>query len=239
MKKECLLILSMVLVLVISMSVFASVNVSSDKKIETLKDYRSAINSSCEWDSDCEIKDVGNCCGYSPECVNKNSFVNGTLVEELCKKEKEGSACGFVSINYCKCSNKRCKGFLSPETCPGIIAPNCLAELVDQGIDEKGCKKTPKCIKKLSNGKDSEIKVMPETASAKAIERLSELGFNVTLKEVGNGDNAKAFYFVSGEKDTKILGFINAKAKVSVEVDAVSGEVLRVNKPWWSFLAGI
>lgn len=239
MKKECLLIVGMVLVLVMSVSVLASVNVSSEKKIETLKDYRAAINSSCNWDNDCEIKDVHNCCGYSPECVNKDSFVNGTLVEELCKKEKEGSACGFVSINYCKCVYKRCKGYLSAETCPNIAAPNCIAELVDQGVDEKGCKNTPKCIKKLSNGKDAEIKIMPETASQSAIDRLGELGFNVTLKEVGNGDNTKPVYDVSSEKDAKIFGFIKAKAKIGVEVDAITGEVLRVNKPWWGFLAGI
>ena len=89
----------------------------------------------------------------------------------------------------------------------------------------------------LSNGRKAEIKIMPETASEKAIERLGELGFNITLKEVGQGENAKAVYNVEAEKQGKMLGLFKIKGKVSAEIDAETGEVIKVKKPWWSFLA--
>jgi hypothetical protein len=90
-----------------------------------------------------------------------------------------------------------------------------------------------KCNISLSNGRKAEIKVMPETASERAIERLGQLGFNVALKEVGG----KAVYEVSGEKEGKIFGLFRAKGKVSALVNAETGEIEKVNKPWWSFLA--
>ncbi len=89
----------------------------------------------------------------------------------------------------------------------------------------------------LSNGRNAEIKIMPETASEKAIERLGELGFNITLKEVGKGENAKVVYEFSGEKQGKMLGLFKVKGKVSAEVDAETGEVIKIKKPWWAFMA--
>ena len=78
---------------------------------------------------------------------------------------------------------------------------------------------------------------MPETASEKAIERLGELGFNITLKEVGQGENAKAVYNVEAEKQGKMLGLFKIKGRVSAEVDAETGEIIKIKKPWWAFLA--
>jgi len=87
--------------------------------------------------------------------------------------------------------------------------------------------------KEMSNGRKAEIKIMPSTASLRARERLGELGFNVTLKEVGD----KIVYDVSAEKEGKILGLFKMKGKVTAEVDAETGEVVKVKKPWWSFMA--
>lgn len=88
-----------------------------------------------------------------------------------------------------------------------------------------------------SNGKNSEVKIMPETASEKAIERLGDLGFNIELKEVGQDDNAKPVYSLGAEKQVKLLGFIKLRMRINAEVDAQTGEVISVKKPWWSFLA--
>ncbi|PIN90330.1 hypothetical protein COU57_03825 [Candidatus Pacearchaeota archaeon CG10_big_fil_rev_8_21_14_0_10_32_14] len=89
----------------------------------------------------------------------------------------------------------------------------------------------------MSNGRNAEIKIMPSVASETAIEKLGDLGFNITLKEVGKGDNAKVVYDVSGEKEGKMFGLFKVKGKVSVEVDVETGDVVRVHKPWWAFLA--
>ncbi|MBS3088966.1 PepSY domain-containing protein [Candidatus Pacearchaeota archaeon] len=86
---------------------------------------------------------------------------------------------------------------------------------------------------KMSNGRKAEIKIMPSTASERARERLGELGFNITLKEVGD----KVVYELDGEKEAKILGMFKTRARVTAEVDAENGEVVRVRKPWWSFAA--
>lgn len=92
------------------------------------------------------------------------------------------------------------------------------------------------CKMNLSNGKVAEIKIMPETASEKAIERLGELGFSITLKEVGKGKDTKPVYELTGNKEGKFLGIFKTIARVQVQVDANSGNV-KVIKPWWSFLA--
>ncbi|MBN2367678.1 hypothetical protein JXC34_01570 [Candidatus Woesearchaeota archaeon] len=96
---------------------------------------------------------------------------------------------------------------------------------------------------KLSNGKDAEVKVMPDTASEKALERLrlkvcsEDNGCQIELKEVGSGEGAKAAYEVQAQKQAKFLGIFGTKMQVRAQVDAESGEVLQVKKPWWSFLA--
>ena len=58
---------------------------------------------SCETDSDCEIKDVGNFCGYYPMCVNKGYEPN--------PPEIKSAVCGFKEIRGCKCVENECVGF--------------------------------------------------------------------------------------------------------------------------------
>lgn len=100
-----------------------------------------------------------------------------------------------------------------------------------------GEKENGKCYMNLSNGRKAEIKFMPETASQKAIERLGQLNFTIQLKEVGEGNNSKAIYELNTKKEYKIFGFIKNDAKVSIQVDAETGEVVKIKRPWWSFMA--
>lgn len=95
----------------------------------------------------------------------------------------------------------------------------------------------------LSDRTKKEIKIMPDTASEKAIAKLVELGFIIELyndiielKEVGKGDDAKVVYELTGNKEGKFLGIFKIIAKVQTQVDAEDGKV-KVIKPWWSFLA--
>lgn len=96
---------------------------------------------------------------------------------------------------------------------------------------------------KLSNGKDSEIKVMPDTASEKALERLrlkvcsEENGCQIELKEVGQGEEARAAYEVQAQKQARFLGLFKTQMQVQAQVDAENGEVIQSKKPWWAFLA--
>ena len=86
----------------------------------------------------------------------------------------------------------------------------------------------------LSNGRKAEIKIMPSTASERAIERLGELNFTIELKEVGTD---KVVYELTAEKEGRMLGLFKVKGKVSTEVDAETGEVVSVHRPWWAFMA--
>lgn len=96
---------------------------------------------------------------------------------------------------------------------------------------------------KLSNGFDAEVKVMPDTASERAMERLglkvcaADNGCVIELKEVGSGEEMKAAYEVRIQKEAKILGMFKTRMQVEAQVDAENGEIIRTKKPWWAFLA--
>jgi hypothetical protein len=100
-----------------------------------------------------------------------------------------------------------------------------------------------KLMAKLSNGRNAEIKVMPNTASDTALQRLRLKNCNETrnctmeLKQVGEGEQARLAYEVQTERHSRILGLFQAKMQVRAQVDAENGEVIRVGKPWWAFLA--
>jgi hypothetical protein len=95
----------------------------------------------------------------------------------------------------------------------------------------------------LSNGAHAEVKVMPDRASEVALKRLrakcEERNCSVELKEVGYGPNnrTRVAYEVKTEKDARILFIFGKKMFVSAQVDAETGDVLVVKKPWWAFMA--
>ena len=95
----------------------------------------------------------------------------------------------------------------------------------------------------LSNGKNAEIKVMPNVAAERALERLKlrvcreEEGCKIVLKEVGQGDDVEPAYELEADKEARVLGMFKTKMRVRAQVSAEKGEVIRVQKPWWAFLA--
>ncbi len=46
----------------------------------------SSPDRSCKTDADCTVKDVGNCCGYYPACVNVNARTDPKAVQAQCAK---------------------------------------------------------------------------------------------------------------------------------------------------------
>ncbi|MBU3924156.1 MAG: hypothetical protein KJ592_04515 [Nanoarchaeota archaeon] len=96
---------------------------------------------------------------------------------------------------------------------------------------------------RLSNGRNAEIKIMPETASEKALTRLRLRNCNesqnctIELKEVGTGDKTRAAYEVRARKTFRILGFIKNHEEISTQIDAETGEIIQTKRPWWSFLS--
>ena len=98
-----------------------------------------------------------------------------------------------------------------------------------------------KTYAELSNGMNAEVKVMPDTASERALEVLGakceETGCEIELKEVGKGEETKAAYEVKAKKEVKVLGFIKAQMRTQAQVDAGTGEVVKTRNAWWGFLA--
>ena len=76
---------------------------------DEMEDYLSSIDRSCIADGDCVIKDVHNCCGYYPQCVNKNAQVNPEMVTMICDKNQLGGICGSDTIKECECMKQKCK----------------------------------------------------------------------------------------------------------------------------------
>ena len=69
---------------------------------------------SCRTDSDCVVKNVGNCCGAMPACVNRDSPTDPAGVQARCAKEGTASVCGFTEIAGCRCANGRCVSGVAP-----------------------------------------------------------------------------------------------------------------------------
>lgn len=114
-------VFAIILTVFVAALIFLYLKFSSNQKsgsvnsYTTLIEYGSSIDFSCGSDSDCEIKDVHNCCGYYPMCVNINAKVDPDFVNKACRDEGIGSACGFRSIDSCRCVDGKCNGYLLME----------------------------------------------------------------------------------------------------------------------------
>ncbi|WP_242003031.1 hypothetical protein, partial [Vulcaniibacterium tengchongense] len=67
------------------------------------------IDRSCKTDADCAVKDVGNCCGRYPACVNKASPTDPEGVRAQCQRSGMMSTCGFREIQGCQCVQGQCQ----------------------------------------------------------------------------------------------------------------------------------
>ena len=67
------------------------------------------IETACKVDSDCVVKDVGNCCGTFPACVHRDSPADPQAVMAECQRTGMASVCGFREIQACACVASRCE----------------------------------------------------------------------------------------------------------------------------------
>ena len=72
------------------------------------------LDTSCKVDADCVVKNVGNCCGAMPVCVNKDSPVDAAAVQSQCARDGRMSACGFKQVTQCRCAAGKCIGYAAP-----------------------------------------------------------------------------------------------------------------------------
>ena len=95
----------------------------------------------------------------------------------------------------------------------------------------------------FSNGQNSTVHFMPAEASEKAIIALKinncneENNCTIVLRERKSNSQSEAVYHIEANEKVKVLGFIKTNMKVSAEVNAGTGVVEKVSRPWWSFMA--
>jgi len=78
-----------------------------------------------------------------------------------------------------------------------------------------------------------QINILPEDAIAVSETPAIKLVKKVELKE----ESQKPIYSVQGTKQTRIFFIIPVSMKVETKIDAETGNLISVNKPWWSFFA--
>jgi hypothetical protein len=66
------------------------------------------VDYTCKTDADCEVKNVGNCCGYYPACVNRDSATFPDRVKAECAKKGTMGVCGFPDVKGCSCVEGHC-----------------------------------------------------------------------------------------------------------------------------------
>lgn len=97
--------------------VVADVPVANDTALRD-KSKPGAVDYSCSTDADCAIKDVGNCCGTYPACVNSDSPTFPEQVKAQCAESGMSSICGFPVLSGCQCVDNRCEGVSDGQGAP-------------------------------------------------------------------------------------------------------------------------
>ena len=94
---------------------------------------------------------------------------------------------------------------------------------------------------KLSNGNNASVKILPIVASARAQEimraKCAERNCTFELKEVSAGGKTRLAYEIATDKDSRLFFLFKKRVPVVAKVDAETGEIVGVKKPWWAFLA--
>lgn len=168
---------------------------------------------------------------HEDTCVNANSErveEGSTLVEMYCTELREITGSYGNGRRYT--NQMSVVSFDKIECETGCANGACLEK---ESNNYEGT--LPENIQGIVN--NSNVKIMPETASQTAIDRLGELNFSIELKEVGAGNETKLIYEARAKKQGRFLGLFKITGEVQVQIDADTGEIISTKKPWWAFLA--
>ena len=82
--------------------------------VDTVRATPGTPDLSCKVAGDCAVKNVGNCCGHFPACVNKDSPVDPEAVRAECERTGTASVCGWQDIRACDCVQGQCRAVSGP-----------------------------------------------------------------------------------------------------------------------------
>lgn len=120
----------------------------------------------------------------------------------------------------------------------GGVSADCDCEMTQERVQNR-----TRLHVTLSNGRNAEVKIMPDTASETALQRLKlrvcteERGCTIELKEVPVRNEQTLAYELKTQRSARVFGLFKARMQVQAQVDAENGELIAVKKPWWAFLA--
>ena len=122
------------------------------------------------------------------------------------------------------------------------VDSNMFTECEDCELEEKIENGERKIFAKMSNGLNAEVKIMPDVVSEIALNRLrikcnETNNCSLQLQEVGVGNQTRIQYEVQAKKEARVLGIFKTQMNVKANIDAETGEVIDIDKPWWAFLA--
>ena len=98
-------------------------DIASPTKMPTTTSISSDLSHpdySCRTSADCAVKNVGNCCGQYPACVNRNSRTFPDQVRAQCAQQHRMGVCGFPSISGCECVAGKCAAQTGVATNPNV-----------------------------------------------------------------------------------------------------------------------
>ncbi len=95
----------------------------------------------------------------------------------------------------------------------------------------------PRLKAKLSTGVEQDIIILPDEALQTALAELETTNnFAFELKENVEGDLRTVVFSARASKPGKFLGIFNTNIDLETLIDAETGEVIKTNRPWWTFL---
>lgn len=97
-------------------SAAAAIEAPAESSAESLPELP-ALNLRCRTDADCAVKNIGNCCGFLPACVNQASPTAPDLVLARCAASGEEPNCDHPMIYACLCEQGICRAD------PSVSAP--------------------------------------------------------------------------------------------------------------------
>ena len=104
---ECLA-LPLLLMLLAACSSSSSTGTAQPPPPGTDKPALGQIDTRCRSNADCAVKNVGNCCGAMPACVNRDSPTDPQAVQAQCQAKGMMGLCGFREISACQCDIGQC-----------------------------------------------------------------------------------------------------------------------------------
>jgi hypothetical protein len=187
-----------------------------------------------------------------------NYYVKGNVSDEKGVFILDGCGdAGMIHEAYCDIQGRAWKDFQCPSNrcLDGACIPmnnnsKCIDFLPEKDIncsygdkvlmhDLENCRLNYKCMYNLTNGNQFEMKITLNEALEALGEKFDPIkSTNLTeVKESWTGTKTGVVYNIQFNKNAKLFGIIKINAVVNSEIDAGTGEFVKMKKPWWAFLA--